>query len=96
MKAIALLFVSLLVVAASGDAHRLFRISLSPFQTLRHKLYEVGTPVKFALPQHHLHHMTPATLGGVPEPLSNYADAQYFGEIGIGTPAQKFKVGCVC
>lgn len=66
---------------------KLHRIPLYRFKSVRHRLHEVGTPIKVALPRNHL-----LGEGPFPEPLSNYLDAQYYGPISIGTPGQSFKV----
>lgn len=52
---------------------KLLRISLQPMQTVRRQLHEVGTPVKYALP---LNRFAGNGAEPIPEPLSNYLDAQ--------------------
>ncbi|XP_012533499.2 lysosomal aspartic protease [Monomorium pharaonis] len=76
------LFVAIAALVVLGDA--LQRIPLQRTETIRNTLREVGTDltqVRLAL-----------STSTTPEPLSNYLDAQYYGEIMIGTPPQKFKV----
>ncbi|WAR01817.1 ASPP-like protein, partial [Mya arenaria] len=65
-------------------------IKLHKAKSARRTLEEVGTSIeslrlKYLAKDYHLG-------GPVPEPLTNYLDAQYYGEIGIGSPAQTFNV----
>ena len=76
---------SCVVFAADVNA-RLHRVKLQKFQSVHDQLLEVGSYdyISF-LRKYHVN-------GPVPESLTNYLDAQYYGDIGIGTPAQSFRV----
>nr|ACO56332.1 putative gut cathepsin D-like aspartic protease [Callosobruchus maculatus] len=74
------------LVAVNCEFHR---IPLYKFKSIRRTFQEVGTDVSQVV----LNGNKYRNLGGpVPEPLSNYLDAQYYGPISIGTPPQTFKV----
>lgn len=84
------LLVALLLVSFSQAA---LRVPLHKFRTVRNSLKDIGISAEDLRRKAHLDlkHKYSGEYGG-PEPLSNYLDAQYYGEISIGTPPQPFKV----
>lgn len=62
------------------------RIQVYKFPSVRRTLMDVNADLNSLSLKYD------AFNGPIPEPLSNYLDAQYYGAIGIGTPEQKFKV----
>ncbi|XP_019574126.2 cathepsin D [Rhinolophus sinicus] len=94
MQPPSLLLLALGLLAASAAA--LVRIPLHKFKSIRRTMSEVGGPVEDLIakgPISKYAQVVPAVTGGpIPEMLKNYMDAQYYGEIGIGTPPQCFTV----
>lgn len=94
MQPPSLLLLALGLLAASAAA--LVRIPLHKFKSIRRTMSEVGGPVEELIakgPISKYAQAVPAVTGGpIPEMLKNYMDAQYYGEIGIGTPPQCFTV----
>ncbi|XP_007538549.1 cathepsin D [Erinaceus europaeus] len=91
---------ALLVLLALGllaaPVTAVVRIPLHKFKSIRRTMSELAGPVEDLIARGPLSKYSqgvPAVNGGpVPEVLKNYMDAQYFGEIGLGTPPQCFTV----
>lgn len=85
MKLLAIVCLVSLVLSTEA----LFRVALHKFTSLRSHLIEVGTPLNALVRRPH-----GRSFGRYerPEILRDNMNAEYYGEITIGTPPQKFKV----
>lgn len=82
------LIFSIATLCSCEPVPRLHRIKLHKMKSIRQILHESGIPVEDVLkPGFQLGLKAP-----IPEPLSNYLDAQYYGVVSLGTPAQKFNI----
>lgn len=77
--------ICVLLVNSIIDA-RFFRIPLRHIESAHDKLFKAGAHEAISFERKY------GLNGPVPEDLINYMDAQYYGEIGIGTPPQPFRV----
>ncbi|NWU22149.1 CATD protein, partial [Dyaphorophyia castanea] len=85
----------LLLLALAGSCAALIRIPLTKFPSMRRILSEAGSeiPDMNSITRALKYKLGFGEEGGpTPETLKNYMDAQYYGEIGIGTPVQLFTV----
>ncbi|XP_034652004.1 lysosomal aspartic protease [Drosophila subobscura] len=84
MQKVLLLLAACLALAVADSNSRLLRVPLNRFQSARRHFADVGTELQQLRIRY--------GGGDVPEPLSNYMDAQYYGPISIGSPPQNFRV----
>ncbi|XP_059120276.1 cathepsin D [Peromyscus eremicus] len=94
MQTSSVLLLALGLLAASASA--LIRIPLHKFSSIRRTMTEVGGSVEDLILKGPITKYSMQSTAKTKEPVSeilrNYLDAQYYGEIGIGTPPQCFTV----
>lgn len=78
----------IVLLALVGASSALLRVPLKRVQSARNQLREVGTVLNVT----HGWSLGNALGGPFPEPLKNYLDAQYYGDVTLGTPPQVFRV----
>jgi cathepsin D len=83
-----ILLTGLLLAFALADAAKIQRVSLRKIPTVRQTLKSVGTSLEVIRKRWG----TGYKITPTPEELQNYMDAQYYGDITLGTPPQHFKV----
>ncbi|XP_072277822.1 cathepsin D-like [Pyxicephalus adspersus] len=89
----ALLTWILLLGALLQPGTALVRIPLKKMPTIRHTMASAVKDLKDYMGSNQKYYPGfPTSNDPTPETLLNYLDAQYYGEIGIGTPPQTFKV----
>lgn len=81
MGKLLILFLAFTATCVAG----FLRVPLYRMKTVRKHFTEVDTDLQMLRIKYQVN-------GPVPEPLSNYLDAQYYGPISIGDPPQTFKV----
>ncbi|XP_048828682.1 cathepsin D-like [Brienomyrus brachyistius] len=80
-------------LVCASDA--LVRIPLTKFRSIRRSMSDSGRSVEDLLAGQALFNYNlgfPSSKNPTPETLKNYLDAQYYGEIGLGSPPQPFTV----
>lgn len=101
MRQILILFVALIWSCAEAQNGKILRVPVRKMESVRKTLAEVGTSMAMLKQRYTL--IGPAGDGlrsnngwskvdPIPERLENYLDAQYYGDISIGTPGQAFRV----